>query len=30
MTGVNDHRAEAMPHDQLVALLRKYHRLAKR
>ena len=29
MTGVNDHRAEALPHDQLVALLKKYHRLAQ-
>jgi len=27
MTGVSDHRVEALPHDRLVQLLRKYNRL---
>jgi L-aminopeptidase/D-esterase-like protein len=30
MTGVNDRRAIALPHDRLVALLAKYNRLAPR
>jgi D-aminopeptidase len=29
MTGVNDRRAIALPHDRLVALLRKYNRLVR-
>jgi microcompartment protein CcmL/EutN len=28
MTGVNDHKVIALPHDQLRAVLKKYHRLA--
>ena len=28
MTGINDRRVIALPHDRLVALLEKYHRLA--
>ena len=28
MTGISDHRVEALPHDRLVQLLRKYNRLA--
>ncbi len=28
MTGINDRRVVALPHDRLVALLEKYHRLA--
>ena len=29
MTGANDRRAVALPHDRLVALLARYNRLAK-
>ena len=28
MTGIDDHRVEALPHDRLVQLLKKYNRLA--
>jgi L-aminopeptidase/D-esterase-like protein len=28
MTGISDHRVEALPHDKLVQLLRKYNRLS--
>jgi hypothetical protein len=28
MTGVDDHRVEALSHDRLVQLLKKYNRLA--
>ena len=29
MTGINNHKVVALPHDQLRAILKKYNRLAK-
>ena len=29
MTGINDHKVEAIPHDRLREVLKKYNRLAE-